>query len=388
MNPSPALDAKPAPSSARRLAILVSFSGTGGVEVGVLNLLPAFLNAGVAVDLLGIFKTGIPERLKVDHSGLRIVDLGVRHTHLIVPALVRYLRREPPTALLVAKDRAIRMAVLAKVLSRADIRLVGQLNTDLSAALAAKPAVQRWWRTFPMRWYYPNVDCVVAVSEGVAADTHRLSGLPLDRIPVIRNPVIGPELYEKARVPIDHPWFASSEVPVILGAGRLTVQKDFATLIRAFALARSRRPCRLVILGEGPMRSTLERLTSELGLGRDLALPGHVANPFAYMARAALFALSSRWEGSGNVLTEAMALGIPVVSTDCPSGPGEMLEGGRYGRLVPVGDSERLAEAMLYTLAEPPNPARLKDAVAEYTIARSAQRYLEVLGLDASAPLP
>jgi glycosyltransferase involved in cell wall biosynthesis len=368
-------------SAERRLAILVAFSGAGGVEAGILNLLPAFLDAGVAVDLLGIFKKGSPKRLKLDHPGLRIVDLGVRHTHLILPALVRYLRNDPPAVLLVAKDRAIRMAVLARALSGAKTCLVGQLNTHLSAALAGKPALQRWWRTVPMRWFYPHVDRVVAVSEGVAEDTRRLTGLPLDRIPVIRNPVIGPGLYEKSRLSVDHPWLVNPEVPVILGAGRLTRQKDFATLIRAFALARARRDCRLMILGSGPERDDLERLAAELGLAQDVAFTGHVDNPFAYMAKAALFVLSSRWEGSGNVLTEAMALGIPVVSTDCPSGPAEMLAGGRFGPLVPVGDAEALADAMLHALDHHPDPSALQDAVAEYTVARSAERYLEVLGL-------
>jgi glycosyltransferase involved in cell wall biosynthesis len=374
--------APPSPAAGeRRLAILVAFSGAGGVEAGILNLLPAFLEAGVTVDLLGVFKRGVPAALRPSHPNLRIVDLGVRHTHLILPALVRYLRAQPPAALLVAKDRAIRMAILARALSGAKTRLVGQLNTHLSAALAGKPAIQRWWRTFPMGWFYPHANLVVAVSEGVAEDTHRLTGLPPERIPVIRNPVIGPELYDKARRPVDHPWFRTSDVPVILAAGRLTRQKDFGTLIRAFGLLRGRRSCRLVILGGGPEREGLERQVAALGLTEDVALPGHVDNPFAYMAKAALFVLSSRWEGSGNVLTEAMALGVPVVSTDCPSGPAEMLDGGRFGPLVSVGDAGALAEAMERTLDHPPEPAALRAAVSEYTIARSAARYLEVLGL-------
>lgn len=371
-----------ASADGRRLAILVAFSGTGGVESGILNLLPAFLEAGVAVDLLGIFKKGLPERLPLDHPGFRIIALNVRHTHLILPALVRYMQNNPPAVLLVAKDRAIRMAVVARAISRAKVRLVGQLNTHLSAALAGKPALQRWWRTFPMRWFYTHADLVVAVSQGVAEDTRRLTGLPLDRIPVIRNPVIGPDLYEKSRRPVDHPWFTpDAGVPVIVGMGRLTAQKDFATLIRAFARVREKSPCRLAIFGEGSDRPKLEALAAELSIEEDFFLPGHVGNPFAYLSKSALFVLSSRWEGSGNVLTEAMALGIPVVSTDCPSGPAEMLAGGRFGPLVPVGDDEALAEAILRTLDHPAEPAILRNAVAEYTVARSAQRYLEVLGL-------
>lgn len=379
MMPAPPPAASPAPPK-RRLAILVAFSGAGGVESGILNLLPAFLDAGVTVDLLGIFKKGRPERLIGERPKLRVVDLG-RHTHLILPALVRYLRAERPEALLAAKDRAIRMAVLARALSGTPTRLVGQLNTHLSAALAGKPSWQRAFRTWPMRWFYAYADQVVAVSQGVADDTGRLTGLPPARLPVIRNPVIGPELSAQSRLPPAHSWFADGGPPVIVGAGRLTRQKDFPTLIRAFAILLEQRACRLVILGEGSARAEMERLVAELDLAAAVALPGHVANPYACMARAALFALSSRWEGSGNVLTEAMALGIPVASTDCPSGPAEMLEGGRLGPLAPVGDAEALAAAMARALDQPPNPDALRAAVADYTVARSAARYLEVLGL-------
>jgi glycosyltransferase involved in cell wall biosynthesis len=361
----------------------VAFSGTGGVESGILNLIPAFLEAGVAVDLLGIFKKGLPEALREDRPGLRVIDLGTRHTHLAVPALYRYFRGEPPEVLLAAKDRAIRMAVLARALAGAKTRLAGQLNTDLSASLAGKPLWRRWLRTFPMRLFYPFVEQVVAVSDGVARDTRDLTGLALERIPVIRNPVVGPELYRKSRLPAEHPWFSEPAVPVILGAGRLTVQKDFATLVRAFGLLRRQRRCRLVILGEGPERAGLERLVAELGLAGDVALPGHTDNPYAAMARSRLFVLSSRWEGSGNVLTEAMALGVPVVSTDCPSGPAEMLQEGRLGSLVPVGDAEALSAAIAAALDRPPDSAGLKEGVADYAIGTSARRYLDVLGLGA-----
>jgi glycosyltransferase involved in cell wall biosynthesis len=367
--------------NARRLAIFVSFSGAGGVERNILNLLPEFLKAGVAVDVLVVFRKPAPELLRLEGSGLRILDLGVKHTGLAVPALVNYLKCERPAALLAAKDRAIRAAALARRLCRADVPLIGQLNTHLSASLESKPAPARWLRTRPMRWIYPLVDKVIAVSEGVADDTRRLTGLPGDRVPVIRNPVITPDMAPKGAVLPAHPWFKADAAPVALGVGRLTVQKDFETLLRAFAKVRAARPCRLMILGEGRGRSGLERLAAELGLGGDFELPGHVENPYAYMSKAALFVLSSRWEGSGNVLTEAMALGTPVVSTDCPSGPREMLADGRYGPLVPVGDPGRLAEAMLHALGHPTDPALLREAVAEYTAERSARRYLEVLGL-------
>jgi glycosyltransferase involved in cell wall biosynthesis len=168
---------------------------------------------------------------------------------------------------------------------------------------------------------------------------------------------------------------------VIVGAGRLQRQKDFPTLIRAFGLVRGEHPCRLIILGDGSGRSRLEGLAAELDLDADVDMPGFQANPYPFMARADLFVLSSAWEGSPNVLTEAMALGTPVVSTDCPSGPHELLDGGRFGPLVPVGDPQALARAMIETLEQPLPAHSLKSAVAEYNQDRSARRYLEAMGI-------
>lgn len=369
-----------------RLAILVAFSGSGGVERNILNLLPEFSALGVSVDVLAVLRKPVPELLALTSERIRIVDLGVRHTALALPALVRYLRFERPDALLVAKDRAIRMAILARWLSGVAVPLTGQLNTHLSASLAKRSAAARIVRTWPMRWLYPRVDQVIAVSAGVAEDAAQLTGLPLARIPVIRNPVITADLVARSQEPVDHPWVNDQTCPLIVGAGRLTQQKDFATLMRGFALLRRQRECRLLILGEGRQRGELERLGHSLGIAGDLQLTGFVTNPYPYFSRADVFALSSRWEGSGNVLTEAMALGTPVVSTDCPSGPAEMLDNGRWGRLVPVGDAEKLAEALALTLDSPPDAAALRAAVAEYAVSRSACRYLGVLGLSSGYP--
>lgn len=364
-----------------RMALVASFSGTGGVEGNIFKLLPALLEAGVGLDLLGIFKMPVPDALKLEHPDYRLIDLGVTHSTLVAPVLMRYFKANPTVPVLVAKDRAIRMAIVARALSGSQNRLVGQLNTHLSAALSGKPALQRWWRTWPMRRFYRHIDAVVNVSSGVAEDTHRLTGLPMNRLPVIRNPVINAELFEKSHEPVDHPWFGNQHPTVILGAGRLTQQKDFPTLIRAFALVRQQRDCRLVILGNGPDQRKLEALASELNLREQIDFTGHVDNPYAYMVRANVFALSSRWEGSGNVLTEAMALGVPVVSTDCPSGPAEMLEQGRFGRLVGVGDPVALAEAISHTLDQPLPADQLKAAVEGYRVEQSAQHYIEVMGL-------
>jgi glycosyltransferase involved in cell wall biosynthesis len=199
---------------------------------------------------------------------------------------------------------------------------------------------------------------------------------------VIRNPVITPDLARAAAEPCPHPWVAEpspARGPVIVGAGRFQRQKDFPTLIRAFARLRLERPCRLLLLGEGGWRDRLVALIQDLGLGAEVDLPGFQPNLYPFLARADLFVLSSAWEGSPNVLTEAMALGTPVVSTDCPSGPREILEGGRFGPLVPVGDTDALAAAMARTLDSPLPAQTLIEAVAEYRQEISAARYLAVL---------
>ncbi|MGE0371534.1 MAG: glycosyltransferase, partial [Gammaproteobacteria bacterium] len=185
-----------------------------------------------------------------------------------------------------------------------------------------------------------------------------------------------------AREAPPHPWLEEAAgPPVILGMGRFTEQKDFATLIRAFARLRAGRACRLMLLGRGRLQAEYEALATRLGVTADIAFPGFAENPYSYLARARLFVLSSAWEGSPNALTEALALGVPVVSTDCPSGPRELLAAGRYGTLVPVADDAALARAMAATLDGPLPAAELRLAAADYTVEASARAYLTALGL-------
>lgn len=229
-----------------------------------------------------------------------------------------------------------------------------------------------------LRTFYPWATRVVAVSRGAADDLARSSGLPRDRIEVVYNPVITPGMRALARQAPDHRWFTPGQPPVILGAGRLTRQKDFPTLIRAFAEVRRHRAARLIILGEGEERRGLEALVSELGLADDVALPGFRENAIAYMAGSALFVLSSAWEGLPTVLIEALAAGARVVSTDCPSGPREILQEGRLGALVPVGDAATLAEAMASTLDRPAETAPFA-ALEPFTRDAAVDHYLRLI---------
>jgi glycosyltransferase involved in cell wall biosynthesis len=228
------------------------------------------------------------------------------------------------------------------------------------------------------RYSYRAADAIHAVSHGVAVASAKELGFPLKRIQVVYNPVVTRQLLDMSRADVDSFWFADDKRPVILAAGRLTKQKDFATLIRAFALAKSKANLRLVIIGEGEQRPRLERLIGEYSLQGAVLMPGFVDNPFAVMKRADLFVLSSAWEGLPNVLIQAMACGTPVVSTDCPSGPAEILENGKWGRLVPVGDAEELARAMLKTLKDKTHPD-VTTRAAYFNLDRVVDAYLRLL---------
>lgn len=368
------------PEGSPDLSVLASFSGEGGVERMVLNLVNAMADRGLSIDLL-LIKTR-SKHLDEIHPAVNRIDLGSRHTLTSLLPLARYLKRKRPPCLLAAKDRAGRMAVIARALAGAsDTRLVLRLGTNLTAAFAHKSPWRLYLRRLPIRLLYPHIDRIVAVSEGVRQDTLGISGVDPQRVVVVRNPVITPRLIEAAAAAVPHPWLEDPEFPVILAVGRLTLQKDFTTLLRAFADLRTQRQCRLIILGDGRQRDNLIKLSQDLGIGEALALPGFTPNPYAFMKRADLFVLSSRWEGSPNVLTEAMAVGTPVVSTDCPSGPRELLDHGRIAPLVPVGDWRALSKAMSQILDDPPDAALLRESVTEYNAHQSAARYLEIMGV-------
>jgi len=362
-----------------RLAVLVAFTGDGGVENMITNLLHGFVAAGVEVDLILLkARGGHLERIPPE---VRVTRLDVTTSLFALPAVVRYLRRARPKAMLVAKDRASRIALIARRIALVDTRMVLRMGMHLSGSLAGKSTLRRWSRYLPVRCLYPWADRIVTVSEAVADDLSTIGRIPRERFTVIRNPSIPDDLDSRAAAPVDHPWLQpDSTTPVILGVGRLTEQKDFTTLIQAFATVRQRREARLIVLGEGPERQALQALSARLGIGDAVHLPGFQANPYAWMARASLYVLSSRYEGSPNALVEAMSLGTPVIATDCPSGPGEITDHGRIAPLVPVGDRDALAAAMLRTLETPPDGSVLRKAVAAYRVSVSAGHYLDTLG--------
>jgi len=342
----------------------------------MVNLSKVFAEKGLEVDMV-LAKAEGPYLSEVPAT-VRVIDLKASRVLFALPALVRYLRRERPSALLSTLDHANIIAIWARKLALSPCRLVVRIAANISQSAKNAPTARGRLIPYLVRKYYPWVDAIVAVSQGIADDLVGTMGLPKERICVIYNPVVTPELFEKARELLDHPWFAPGQPPVVLSVGRLVKQKDYPTLIRAFAMVRAQCPARLMILGEGEERPKLEALIRELGLQNDVSLPGFVDNPYTYMAKAAVFVLSSAWEGLPNALIEAMAVGTPVIATDCPSGPREILEDGKWGRLVPVGDVLAVAESICYFLTAPNLPYVSKRA-KDFGIEQVAENYLKLL---------
>jgi len=232
---------------------------------------------------------------------------------------------------------------------------------------------------FLIKQFFPKAYAIVAVSKGAAADLARVAGIPSESIRVIYNPVVSPSLWTRSREPTDHPWLQNGRIPVIVGMGRLTRQKNFSALIQAFALVRAEIPCRLIIFGEGEERPLLESLSRNLDIAHEVDLPGFVANPYPILSKASLFVLSSRWEGLPWVLIEALACGTKVVATDCPSGPREILDNGAYGELCPVEDVPALAAAMLRALSGAFAAANSTPWLDQFSLEANSARYLELL---------
>jgi glycosyltransferase involved in cell wall biosynthesis len=331
-----------------RLAILLPGLYDGGAERIFVNLAEAIAARGVSVDLVlsraeGPFIAQVPD-------SVRLIDLRATRVLMCLPALLHYLRHERPRVLLSALYANLPALWARRIAGRPQRLVISEHNTLTRVSNREKDLR---WKVYPelAKWFYPWADGIIAVSEGVASDLALATGLSPSHIQVIYNPIVTPDLRKRAESILEHPWYRAGEPPVVLGVGRLTAQKAFDVLIESFARLRKSQSTRLLILGEGEERARLEALVSRLGLERDVSLPGFVSNPYPYMARSALFVLSSRWEGLPTVLVEAMFLRTPVVATDCPSGPREILGGGRYGQLVPVDDPGALAQAIHNSLA-------------------------------------
>ena len=329
--------------------------------------------------ILGNFVAASPGFPGTGDRGTRRLLKVMVHNNAPVLALLRYINKEQPASVLSFLNYPNFVLLLVAPYTRSDTRFIVNVRNHITTS--SRYGKSKWMRSMPklVRRFFPRADCVVGPSHGVVDDVREITGLPANRFRVIVNPVYRPEITDLSMQPPGHRWFADSDIPVIIAAGKLKPQKDYSTLLQAFARVREHRPARLIILGRGALRAALEAQADALGVSADLDMPGHVKNPYAFFRNAAVFVLSSAWEGLPNVLIEAMACGCPVVSTDCPSGPVEILDGGRIGRLVPVGDAAAMAGAIRATLATPPERDPIIARAREYSFDRVVADYETLL---------
>ncbi len=367
-----------------RIAIFVPSLRGGGAERVMVTLANAFSARGFDVDLILASAQGPYLRDVV--PDVRVVDLRAERVIKALLPLIAYLRRERPVAMLSAMGHANVVGIAAKILSGVPVRIVISERSTISIERQRSSGIFARVVYLLIPWLYRKADGVCTVSLQASRNLANFAGLNCEKITTIYNPFDLTAIGEAISQEIEHSWFSMDAPPVILAVGRLTEQKGFSELISAFAKLRRSRRIRLLILGEGSLREALISLAMESGLTvDDFQMPGFVGNPFAYMARCSLFVLSSRWEGLPGVLIQALACGAPVISTDCPSGPSEILEEGRWGRLVPVGDVDALAKAMAEVLDTPRE--QLPDGrvrALDFEQERAVDAYLRLLGVQSA----
>ena len=350
--------------------------GPGGAQPVMIGLANEFKRRGIETHLIANTAAGF-WREAIDPK-ITLHDLKAPNAFSALFKLSGLLRAKRPKVVLSAMTHANLVAILARLIGFSEAKVVISEHHACSKWLAGLRRSRRiiFSRLIPL--VYPRADGIVAVANAAADDLSAVIQVPRERINVIYNAAPDQPAIDDLSPP-SHPWFQSPGPPLMLAAGRLEPQKDFANLVRAFAILRRGRPARLMILGEGRQRDELQALAETLGIAGDVCLMGQVSSALPYMKHAALFVLSSRFEGFPVVLVEALACGTPVVSTDCESGPREILLNSTIGHLVPVGNAEALAEAMAKALDHPGNNRQRKARVADLTLERTADAYLEVL---------
>ena len=382
------------PDRQLRLAFIIPSLRGGGAERSTLAIARGLIARGYAVDLV-LLSDNIALRDEVPQDA-RVLVLKHEQRPTTGPR-VRVLARCGLTIALLLRKRNIRHALsIAEYVNdqRPDVLFPTLPDAKIGSLLATQfiaynlrlvPVIRnnvmsRGRRNRALyRALFRYADHSVAVSSGVAESLETHSRVLGDRVTTIYNPVVTEELLALAEEPPDHSWFMDTGPPIVLAAGRLSRVKDFPTLLRAFEIATRDRPLRLVILGEGSWRTRLEQLVRTNGLCDCVSLPGWVPNPFAYMKRASVFVVSSRFEGLSGVLIQALACGCPCVSTDCPSGSREILQDGRIGPLVPVGDSLQLSQAIQHLLDSPPQPCILVNRAKHFGVQTAVASYDSLL---------
>jgi glycosyltransferase involved in cell wall biosynthesis len=355
-----------------RIAFLLPDFAIGGAERVALTLITAFLERGIEIDLVLVRPEG--ELLSALPGEVNVVSLGGGRLRSSLRPLIRYLRDQKPDAVQVRMWPLTLLPIAGRRLAGSAARTVVSDDNVLSKAYTDRGRFHRLVLRASIALFYPLADARIAVSEGVAKDLAMLGGLERNSITVLNNPVALPSRHDGSRE-ID--W--GGEGLRILAVGCLIPVKNYSLLLRSFAQLTRSRPARLVILGEGQERGQLESLAAKLGIADRVTMPGATTDLSPYYASADVFVLSSHNEGFGNVLVEAMHHGLTVVSTDCPTGPREILEGGRYGYLTPSGDADGLAAAIDHACDHPFAPDVLEARAQALSGPHVIDKYLELL---------
>lgn len=363
-------------SRRQKISILIPDLRGGGAERVAINLANGFINRGYLVDIILLSTTG--EFLNDLDPAIRLVEFRTERIRGALLPLASYLKRESPDALLAFMWPLTVLAIWAKAIVRANTRVVVTEHTTWSKDEIVQSRLAKLFVQATMHFSFPRADAVITVSKGAADDMARFARLDRDLIDVIYNPIVSStgSISDKPCAP--DAWWTGTHYRV-LAVGSLKPIKDYPTLLTAFAALVRTKQARLLILGEGECRSELESLVKHLGLEEFVFMPGFIKDLTPYYKHAHLHVLCSSGEGFGNVIVEALSVGTPVVSTDCQSGPREILLNGEYGRLVQVGDAEGLTQSMIETLSISHDKERLILRSRDFSVDRAVNLYINYL---------
>lgn len=362
------------------LVTLMTSSYRGGIGRSLANLANALHRMDYRIEIL-VDRPEFPYAGEVA-DGINIRRLKTSHRIGGIAHLLSYIKKYEPNVVLTPFVQLTVLAVKTRSIFRTPVKIYTNVHSTYSVDFAGLPAGKRKRRISDMKNYYPRCDGIFAVSNGVAEDFSNLTGIPSEKIKTIYNPIVTDELIQNSEIRPGHPWFSPDQPPVVLGMGRLIDSKNFNELIEAFNAVRRTRECRLVLLGDGPSRSSLEQLAKSSPSADDIMLMGHQDNPFPFLNYASLLVLPSTYEGLPSTIIESLAVGTPIVSTDCPHGPREILEEGRLGELVPIHNPAAMTEAINRTLDNPPDKSMLKASADRFRDNIVADQYASAFGLN------
>lgn len=360
----------------KTIALFVPSMRIGGAEKAFVKIANELINLGFQVDFITFLKE---TNLEIYLSPkVRLINFDKKNAYLSLLPLVRYLVKSKPHSLLSTLDLTNLIAILAKIISRQKTTVSIYIVNNTSAQIRTK--FNKRFEQLLLCYFYPLADNIIANSYGVVDDLAKYINFPANKIKMQYIPTLDEDLVKLASEPISHPWFQENALPLILGIGRLVEQKDFNLLIESFAIVNQQITSNLLIIGEGEQYEMLQNNILKLGLKEHVELIGNIINPYPYVKKAALLAVPSKWDGLSMILIETMYLKIPVICTDCISGPKEALDNGKYGILVPVGNVNALSEGIIEIL-NGNHPVVDSSWMEQYSVEIGVPQLLRKMGL-------